>query len=128
MENQVQEFEGKNISGSQTADVNWFYPKSDVLETETELKIFVEMPGVPKDQVDLEVENNLLKVEGKLTESRLAVSTALHSEFKQGHYSRSFGLGDQIDSSHINAELIDGVLEITLPKREETQPKKIEIN
>lgn len=128
MENQLQQFEGKGAAENNAAELNWFYPKSDIVESDTELKIFVEMPGVPKDQVEIEVENQLLKVEGKLTESRVAVSSALHSEFKQGHYSRSFSLGAGIDTSSIQAELEAGVLEITLPKKKETQPTKIEIN
>ena len=105
MENQVQQFEGKDVSENKAAELNWFYPKADIVESDKELKIFVEMPGVPKDQVDIEVENQLLKVEGKMTESRVAVSKALHSEFKQGHYSRSFRLGAGVDTSNIQAEL-----------------------
>jgi HSP20 family protein len=104
-----------------------FLPTADIYETQDALCVVLEMPGVEKSNVDVRVEDGVLKVEGRLDFSKYQGLQPLYTEYNVGHYSRSFRLSSKIDQSKIGAELKDGVLALTLPKVEEAKPRTIQV-
>lgn len=104
-----------------------FLPTADIYETEDALSVILEMPGVEKNNVDVRVEDGVLKVEGRLDFSKYQGLQPLYTEYNVGHYFRSFQLSSKIDHNRIEAELKDGVLALTLPKVEEAKPRTIQI-
>ena len=104
-----------------------FLPTADIYETNDALTVVLEMPGVEKNDVGVQVEGDTLKVEGRLDLSKYKGLVPLYTEYNIGHYSRSFRLSNRIDQNKIGAELKDGVLSLTLPKAEEARPKTIQI-
>jgi HSP20 family protein len=104
-----------------------FLPTADIYEAQDALCVVLEMPGVEKSNVDVRVEDGVLKVEGRLDFSKYQGLQPLYTEYNVGHYSRSFRLSSKIDHSKIGAELKDGVLALTLPKVEEAKPRTIQV-
>jgi len=104
-----------------------FLPIADIFETENELTVVLEMPGVDKANVDVSVEDDILKVEGRLDFSKYDGLQPLYTEYNIGHYSRSFSLSNKIDQSKIAAEMKDGVLSLVLPKVEGAKPRTINV-
>ena len=95
-----------------------YQPLTDVVETDSALLVYMDMPGVKKDQVKVGLEK------GK----PYAQYEPLYTEYNIGHYSRRFELSNEIDQSRIEAKMADGVLFLTLPKVPEKQPKLIQVN
>jgi HSP20 family protein len=104
-----------------------FLPNTDIYETQDALTVILEMPGVEKDNVDVRVEDGVLKVEGRLDLSKYQGLQPLYTEYNIGHYSRSFQLTSRVDQSKIGAELKDGVLSLVLPKVEEAKARTIQV-
>ena len=104
-----------------------FLPNADIYETANELKVVLEMPGVEKNNVEINLENDVLHVEGRLDLSKYEGLQPLYTEYNVGHYARSFQLSSKIDQSKIAAEMTNGVLSLTLPKAEEAKPRTIKV-
>jgi HSP20 family protein len=104
-----------------------FLPNADIYETPTELKVVLEMPGIEKNNVEINIEDGVLHVEGRLDLSKYSGLQPLYTEYNVGHYARSFQLSSKIDQSKIAAEMKDGVLSLTLPKVEEAKPRTIQV-
>jgi HSP20 family protein len=110
-----------------TIPARTYLPTADIFETQDALSVILEMPGIEKDNVDVSVQDGVLKVEGRLDFSKYNNLQPLYTEYNVGHYSRSFRLSSQIDQNKIRAELRDGVLSLTLPKVEEAKPRTIQV-
>ena len=104
-----------------------FVPPTDIYEAEDALTVILEMPGVEKSNVSIQVENGTLSVEGRLDLAKYQGLQPLYTEYNIGHYSRSFHLSTKIDQSKIAAEMKDGVLSLKLPKLEEARPRTIQV-
>ena len=104
-----------------------FLPNADIYETANELKVVLEMPGVEKNNVGINLEDGILHVEGRLDLSKYEGLQPLYTEYNVGHYARSFQLSSKIDQSKIAAEMTNGVLSLTLPKAEEAKPRTIQV-
>lgn len=102
-------------------------PATDILEREDGYHLFMDMPGVSKDDLAIDLNENELRVQGRAVHPAMAQANALNMEFGSGNYVRSFTLSDVVDRERISANLENGVLEIFLPKVEKVQPKRIEI-
>lgn len=104
-----------------------FVPTADIYETQDALTVILEMPGVEKGNVNVRVEEGLLRVEGRIDLAKYQGLQPLYTEYNVGHYARSFQLSSKIDQARIAAALNDGVLSLTLPKVEEAKPRVITI-
>jgi len=104
-----------------------FVPTTDIYETDDSLTVVMEMPGVDKKDVELRLEDDVLKVDGRLDFAKYQGLQPVYTEYNIGHYSRSFSLSSKIDQSKISAEMNDGVLSLVLPKVEETKPRTIQV-
>jgi HSP20 family protein len=102
-------------------------PLVDIVECDSEYVLYLDMPGVKKDDLAIEVERNTLSIKGNYQQDE-EKSTFGYQEFRAGNYARSFKLAANVDHSGIKANLEDGVLTLRLQKATETQPKKILIN
>jgi len=110
-----------------TIPVRVFLPNADIYETPNELKVVLEMPGIEKNNVEINLEDGVLHVEGRLDLSKYGGLQPLYTEYNVGHYSRSFQLSSRINQSKIAAEMKNGVLSLTLPKVEEAKPRTIQV-
>ena len=103
----------------------YYVPYADIYETDAALTVVMEMPGVEKQDVVVNLENDVLRVEGRIDYMKYEDMEPVYTEYNVGHYTRSFGLSSKIDQQAIGAELADGVLTLTLPKVKEAQPRRI---
>ncbi len=100
-------------------------PPVDIYETAGGLVVKADLPGVEKENLDLQVENNLLTIRGKPTHT--TGGEAIYREYELVNFFRQFELNEKVDQSKISAELKHGVLTLQLPKAEEAKPRKIEV-
>ena len=100
-------------------------PPVDIYETAGGLVVKADLPGVEKENLDLEVENNLLTIRAKPIP--LTAGEPLYREYELVKFFRQFELNEKVDQSKISAELKHGVLTLQLPKAEEAKPRKIEV-
>lgn len=102
-------------------------PTVDTYEKEDAIVFKAELPGVKKEDVDIDVSNNVLTIKGERHYEDVKDEEYYRRERFHGKFQRAFTLPDNVDTSNIDASYNEGVLEITVPKTEETQTKKIEI-
>ncbi len=103
-------------------------PLMNIEETKDVYRISIEVPGMEKDDIDIEVKDNVLTISGeKKEEVKSEDSTFYRRERRFGKFSRSISLPNDINVDGIDAEYKNGVLTLTLPKTEEAKPKKITV-
>jgi len=100
-------------------------PPVDIYETAGGLVVKADLPGVEKENLDLQVENNLLTIRAK--PSHTTAGESLYREYELVNFFRQFELNEKVDQSKISAELKHGVLTLQLPKAEEVKPRKIDV-
>jgi HSP20 family protein len=110
-----------------TIPARMFVPAADIYEAENDLTVILEMPGVEKKNVNIDVADGVLSVEGRIDLTKYQGLQPLYTEYNIGHYSRSFRLSSKIDQNKIAAEMKDGVLSLKLPKIEEAKPRIIQV-
>ena len=110
-----------------TVPGRFYVPQADVYETEEALTVVMEMPGVDRKDVGVELKEGVLRVEGRIDFSKYSGMEPVYTEYNVGHYGRSFTLSDRVDQERIAAQLEDGVLTLTLPKTAEARPRRIAI-
>ena len=125
---QVQEKQEVAEGQETTVPARYYIPNTDIFEDGDALTVVMEMPGVGKDNVSIDIENDQLKVEGKIDYSNYDGMDPVYTEYNVGHYQRAFAISNKIDRDKINAELADGVLTLHLPKADEIKPRKIKVN
>lgn len=107
--------------------VGWS-PAVDIYETVDTLVIKAEIPGVEKDDVSIEVKDNILKLRGeRKLEKEVKEENYHRMECSYGSFQRIFTLPTSVDQDKISATFKNGMLEVTLPKKEEKKPRQIEI-
>jgi len=104
-----------------------FTPRVDIWETEDNIYLIAEMPGVDEKGVDINLENNTLKIIGRVEPEEFEGYEKVYSEYSTGHYERTFTISQEIDTDNIKATIKQGVLKIVLPKKESAKPKRIEV-
>ena len=120
---------GEQTATQQQENVVDFRPKVNTRETEDAYHIEVELPGVKKKDVDISVDGNILTISGERNVRDEVKDEDYHKvESRYGLFSRSFTLPEKVDISNIEAEFVNGVLEIAIPKlKVDNSSKKIEI-
>lgn len=104
-----------------------FTPDVDIFETETNITILADMPGVKADVLSIDLRENVLTLEGEVENQTKPNEVDIIKEYRTGKYYRQFSLSELIDQSKIDAELKDGVLRLTMSKAEAAQPRKITV-
>jgi HSP20 family protein len=103
-------------------------PPVDIYEHDGNLVLKAELPGIDPKDVDVRVENNVLTLRGERQfDSEVKRESCHRVERAYGTFSRSFTLPNVVDTQNIKAEFKDGVLRVTMPKREEAKPKQIQV-
>lgn len=125
---EVQEQEMVQTEGSERLRSRaTFVPRSDIYETEDNVVVTVDMPGVSENNIDLTLEKNILTINGISSHDAPDGYALAFAEFQSGDYERSFRLTDEINRDGIEALLKDGVLKLTLPKAEVAKTRKISV-
>ncbi len=121
----------KEVSASTTENVsqvsNAYEADADIFSTESELTLYLDLPGVEKGAVEIELdETNTLQIKAK---GSVEEPKGLQfREFQIGDFYRAFRLGEEYDRDKVSATLENGVLKVNVPKREEAKPKRIAIS
>jgi HSP20 family protein len=104
-------------------------PETDVVETEREIRVQVEMPGLKRENIEVDVENNVLTIRGEKREERTEGQDGRYhlAERRWGTFARSFVLPRDVDADAIAAAFEDGVLSVRIPKSEKARRRKIEV-
>ena len=100
-------------------------PPVDIYETGDGLTVVADLPGVPKESIDVNVDNDVLTIKAGVPEHD--VKDAYYREFELVSYYRQFRLGEKIDRSKITAAVTNGVLKLHLPFEEEVKPRRIDV-
>jgi HSP20 family protein len=104
-----------------------FTPAVDIFETDQEITLLADMPGVRAGDLDIDLHDNVLSLDGNVKSPERADEVDVFREYRTGKYYRQFTLSQVIDQSKIKAELKDGVLRLRLPKVEAATPRKIAV-
>jgi HSP20 family protein len=100
----------------------------DVVENDESFLIHASVPGIDPEQLDITLENNVLTIKGELEEEERQEGDVYHlRERRYGQFSRSITLPSDVDAEAIEAHVVNGVLTLTVPKSEESKPKRIPI-
>ncbi|HEV2130604.1 MAG TPA: Hsp20/alpha crystallin family protein [Longimicrobiaceae bacterium] len=104
-------------------------PETDVIETQNEIRVLTEMPGLKRDDIEIDVENNVLTIRGEKREERTEEQEGRYhlAERRYGTFTRSFVLPRDVDPEGIEARFEDGVLNVTIPKSEKARRRRIEV-
>jgi HSP20 family protein len=113
---------------SDASNLTSWAPAVDIFETEHELVVKADLPDVQPEELDVRVENHILTIRGERKfEKRSNENNYLRVERSFGSFSRSFSLANTVDTEAIKAAYEDGVLTLSIPKREEAKPKQIKV-
>lgn len=104
-----------------------FTPAVDIFETDKEIALLADMPGVKAGDLNIDIHENLLTLDGDVQAPEGDGETDVIREYRTGKYYRQFTLSQVIDQAKIDAELKDGVLRLRLPKIEAATPRKISV-
>jgi HSP20 family protein len=113
--------------GMDTMKESWS-PSVDIFETENEVVIKAELPGMEAKDIEIKLENNVLMLRGDRRFEKETKNENYHRvERSYGNFTRSFSLPAFVDDSKVNAEYKNGLLRIVLPKKEQARSKEIKI-
>ena len=119
--------EDHDLPGFGTGEREWM-PPFDIFETEGEIIVKAELPGMKVEDIDITLTDGLLTIKGERKMEKEDKRENYHRIERQfGSFSRSLNLGVNVKADGIDAGYKDGVLTVTLPKAEEDKPKKIEV-
>lgn len=104
-----------------------FLPHTDIYEREDAIVVVTDMPGVSRESVDVNLENNELTITGRVDETTIEGHELVYTEYETGDYQRKFRISGAFDTDKIDATMKNGVLRVVLPKAEGAQPHKINI-
>jgi HSP20 family protein len=111
-----------------TVPARYFVPPADIYETEEALIIVLEVPGAEKNKLDINLENDVLRLDAQIDLGKYEGYEPVYTEYNIGHFQRAFALSGKIDQDGITADLDDGVLTLTLRKAKEARPRRISLS
>lgn len=119
---------GRGWRNDEPAATTTWSPSVDIFETEGEIVVKAELPGMERKNITLHLENNVLTLRGERKFEKETKDENYHRiERSYGNFSRSFSIPATVDPEKIRADYKDGVLSIALPKKEQAKPKQINI-
>lgn len=121
-----QERRGEMATTERTRGGLTYLPRIDIVETENEMTILADMPGVKAEDLDVRFENGELSIFGKVAPRHDQVDF-VYGEYGIGDFFRTFLISEAVDSENISADLKNGVLTLHLPKSEAAKPKRISV-
>lgn len=125
---EVKKQEAEIVEGAERTHNNRvFVPRVDIYETNEEIVVVADMPGVDESGVDILLEKKELKISGFVKPFEPEGFQLAYQEYAVGDYERSFTLSEEIDRNRIEAKMKDGVLQLHLPKAPEFKTRKIEV-
>jgi HSP20 family molecular chaperone IbpA len=104
-----------------------FTPAVDIFETQSEITLLADMPGVKADDLTIDLRDNTLTLSADIAPVDNSNEEEILVEYETGRYYRQFTLGEMVNQENIDAKLNEGVLRLTLPKLEKATPKKIAV-
>ncbi|MEN8245199.1 MAG: Hsp20/alpha crystallin family protein [Thermodesulfobacteriota bacterium] len=116
-----------NRSAEQTRAGAVFTPDVDIFETEREITLLADLPGVKPENLNIDLRDDVLTIAGETEDFRKEGQVEVVAEYESGKYYRQFTLSEMIDQSKIDARLNDGILRLTLPKVAKAAPRKITV-
>jgi len=120
---------GLRPEASEDLNAQSWAPKVDVYQTDDNYVLNAELPGLSKEEISIDVNDNTLTIKGeKKFEEKVEKDNYIRVERSYGAFTRSFVLSDEANSEDITANYKDGVLEVTIPKKEESKPKEIKVD
>lgn len=125
--NKPQELTQTKAAPATAADTRFIVPRVDVLEDDSGITLLADLPGVPKESLELKVEGDTLLVEGVVSTPMPPQLQSIYAEVRVPRYRRTFTLSRELDSARIEANLKDGVLNLRIPKQEHARPRRIEV-
>lgn len=117
----------ENSEGEPTREGLMFQPHVDIVEDEQSITLFADLPGVRKEDIDIDVREGVLTLTGPVSTPNESWQPLLR-EFQMGGFTRRFTLSERIDTEQIHAKLEHGVLCLVLPKVEQAKPRKIQLS
>ncbi|WFS62410.1 Hsp20/alpha crystallin family protein [Pseudodesulfovibrio thermohalotolerans] len=115
------------VKKEERKELTRFRPATDILEREDGFHIFMDMPGVSKEDMSIDLEEDELTVTGRSIQCPVPGEKFVEMQFGGCEYIRSVSISDIVDRERIKASVENGVLELFLPKLEKVQPKRISI-
>lgn len=129
LQEQVNRLFGDVARNHQESSLSTWAPAVDIYETEHELVVKADLPDIDPKDLDIRVENNILTIRGdRNLEKKVNEDDYLRVERAYGAFSRSFSLSNTVNAEAIKADYQNGVLSLSIPKREEAKPKQIKVN
>src|SRR6266852_6928969 len=114
---------------TQDQNLTTWAPAVDIYEGEHELVVKADLPDIKPEELDIRVENNILTIRGERKfEKKVDEKNYLRVECAYGSFARSFSLANTVNSEAIKADYKNGVLTLSIPKREEAKPKQTKVN
>ena len=131
MPNELMEMNKQEVlsrdNAEQTRPQRLYTPATDIHETQEQLVLFADMPGVKQDGVDITLDQNILTIYGHVDTPEFPGHNLTYAEYGMGGYRRVFALSNEIDRDGIQASVKNGVLKLILPKSKRAMPRKITV-
>lgn len=124
---QVKEKQEVAAPAEQTSTGLVFRPDVDIFETQSDIVLLADMPGVPAESVTVDLRDGVLTLAGEVKPWESGAESDILVEFEIGRYHRRFTLSDAVDQEKIDAAINDGVLRLTLPKARKAKPRQIAV-
>lgn len=130
LQNEINDlFDFNRFSGTEGLFDRNFSPAMDVVETTDGFTVTCELPGLDQQEIDINITSNVLTIRGeKKSDTTAKEKKVFRREIRTGSFQRTLSLPVAVDSEKVTADLKDGILSITLPKREDAKPKQISVN
>ena len=123
----VRQVQGDRQPQGSREDTRAMLPRCDVLEDDEGITLLADLPGVPRDKLELKVDGETLLIEGTVSTATPQQMAAVYVEIRVPRFRRAFTLSRELDAEKIEANLADGVLRLRIPKKAHAQPRKIAV-
>ena len=123
-----QQSQTRRDQSSQAAEQPALLPPVDVIEDAEGITVYADLPGVPKERLDVHIDGEVLVIEGEMGLEMPQEMEATHVEVSLPRYRRVFTLSRELDPERMSAELKQGVLKVRIHKAEHAKPRRIQVS